>query len=94
MTSTTPKAKPEPTLDRDPYFDNAKFLAVVLVVFGHAWEPLRGANVGGRPLEAAQTLVYGFHLPAFIVMCGYFSRGFATRAAAPASSSPRSSSRT
>ncbi len=61
---------------RDPYFDNAKFLAVVLVVIGHAWEPLRGAGVGGRALEAAQTLVYAFHLPAFIVMCGYFSRNF------------------
>src|SRR3954466_11640603 len=61
---------------RDPYFDNAKFLAVVLVVIGHAWEPLRAANVGGRALEAAQTFVYAFHLPVFIVMCGYFSRGF------------------
>jgi fucose 4-O-acetylase-like acetyltransferase len=63
---------------RDPYFDNAKFLAVVLVVIGHAWEPLRGGGVGGRVLEAAQTFVYAFHLPAFIVMCGYFSRGFAS----------------
>jgi fucose 4-O-acetylase-like acetyltransferase len=61
---------------RDPYFDNAKFLAVVLVVIGHAWEPLRAANAGGRVLEAAQTFVYAFHLPVFIVMCGYFSRGF------------------
>jgi fucose 4-O-acetylase-like acetyltransferase len=61
---------------RDPYFDNAKFLAVVLVVIGHAWEPLRAANVGGRLLEAAQMFVYAFHLPVFIVMCGYFSRGF------------------
>jgi fucose 4-O-acetylase-like acetyltransferase len=71
-------AEPERTDDRarDPYFDNAKFLAVVLVVIGHAWEPLRAANVGGRVLEAAQTFVYAFHLPVFIVMCGYFSRGF------------------
>jgi fucose 4-O-acetylase-like acetyltransferase len=61
---------------RDPYFDNAKFLAVVLVVIGHAWEPLRGAGVGGRVLAAAQSLIYAFHLPVFIVMCGYFSRGF------------------
>jgi fucose 4-O-acetylase-like acetyltransferase len=64
------------TRSRDPYFDNAKFLAVVLVVIGHAWEPLRGQNVGGRVLEAAQNFVYAFHLPVFIVMCGYFSRGF------------------
>jgi fucose 4-O-acetylase-like acetyltransferase len=61
---------------RDPYFDNAKFLAVALVVIGHAWEPLRGADVGGRLLQAAQAFVYAFHLPVFAVMCGYFSRGF------------------
>ncbi len=48
----------------------------MLVVIGHAWEPLRAQNVGGRVLEAAQTFVYAFHLPVFIVMCGYFSRGF------------------
>lgn len=66
---------------RDPYFDNAKFIAVVLVVIGHAWEPLRGAGVGGRLLEAAQTFVYAFHLPVFIVMSGYFSRGFAASGA-------------
>jgi fucose 4-O-acetylase-like acetyltransferase len=61
---------------RDPYFDNAKFLAVALVVVGHAWEPLRGAAVGGRILGAGQSFIYAFHLPVFIVMCGYFSRGF------------------
>jgi fucose 4-O-acetylase-like acetyltransferase len=78
LPTRTDLADPEPIRGRDPYFDNAKFLAVVLVVIGHAWEPLRAAGVGGRPLEAGQTLVYGFHLPAFILMCGYFSRGFTT----------------
>src|SRR4051812_28680196 len=62
--------------ERDPYFDNAKFLAVALVVVGHAWEPLRSAAIGGRALAAAQSFIYAFHLPVFIVMCGYFSRGF------------------
>jgi fucose 4-O-acetylase-like acetyltransferase len=61
---------------REAYFDNAKFLAIVLVVIGHAWEPLRGAGVGGRGMEAAQLFIYAFHLPVFIVICGYFSRGF------------------
>jgi fucose 4-O-acetylase-like acetyltransferase len=77
LITTAPVRAVQPA-SRDAYFDNAKFLAVVLVVIGHAWEPLRGANVGGRLLEAAQTFVYAFHLPAFIVMCGYFSRGFTT----------------
>ncbi len=78
LTTTAVPVRAERSTGRDPYFDNAKFLAVVLVVIGHAWEPLRGASVGGRVLEAAQTFVYAFHLPAFIVMCGYFSRGFTT----------------
>jgi fucose 4-O-acetylase-like acetyltransferase len=73
---TETRTEPQRGSARDPYFDNAKFLAVVLVVIGHAWEPLRGAEVGGRVLAAAQSLIYAFHLPVFIVMCGYFSRGF------------------
>lgn len=72
-----PVRRPEPVAARrDPYFDNAKFLAIALVVIGHAWEPLRGAGAGGRALEAAQMFVYAFHLPVFSVICGYFSRSF------------------
>jgi fucose 4-O-acetylase-like acetyltransferase len=75
-TAVLTRVEPERVSARDPYFDNAKFLAVMLVVIGHAWEPLRGAAVGGRLLEAAQSFIYAFHLPVFIVICGYFSRGF------------------
>jgi fucose 4-O-acetylase-like acetyltransferase len=59
--------------ERDAYFDNAKYLAIVLVAVGHAWEPLRD---GSRTVTALYTLVYAFHMPAFIVVSGYFSRGF------------------
>jgi fucose 4-O-acetylase-like acetyltransferase len=58
---------------RDPFFDNAKYLTIVLVAVGHAWEPLRD---GSRAVTALYLLVYAFHMPAFIVMSGYFSRGF------------------
>jgi fucose 4-O-acetylase-like acetyltransferase len=58
---------------RDAFFDNAKYLAIVLVAIGHAWEPLRD---GSRTVTALYTLVYAFHMPAFIVVAGYFSRGF------------------
>jgi fucose 4-O-acetylase-like acetyltransferase len=61
---------------RDAFFDNAKYLAIVLVAMGHAWEPLKGDS---RILEAAYTLVYTFHMPAFIIISGYFSRGFDMR---------------
>ncbi|MFC7220506.1 acyltransferase family protein [Streptomyces polyrhachis] len=57
---------------RSAYFDNAKFLATVLVVVAHAWGPLRDS----RAVDAVHLLVYTFHMPAFILISGYFSRGF------------------
>ncbi|WP_328452467.1 acyltransferase family protein [Streptomyces sp. NBC_00386] len=73
-TGTTPGAKP--AKQRDAFFDNAKYLAIVLVAMGHAWEPLKG---GSRVLEALYTVVYAFHMPAFIIISGYFSRSFDMR---------------
>ena len=58
---------------RDAFFDNAKYLAIVLVAMGHAWEPLRS---GSRTVTALYTIVYAFHMPAFIIISGYFSRTF------------------
>ncbi|WP_329617675.1 acyltransferase family protein [Streptomyces brevispora] len=58
---------------RDAFFDNAKYLAIVLVAMGHAWEPLRGDS---RAAAALYITVYAFHMPAFIVISGYFSRSF------------------
>ncbi|MBW8793301.1 MAG: acyltransferase family protein [Streptomyces sp.] len=62
-----------PAARRDAYFDNAKYLAIVLVAVGHAWEPLRPDS---RTVTALYTFVYAFHMPAFIVISGYFSRSF------------------
>ncbi|MFI9082107.1 acyltransferase family protein [Streptomyces sioyaensis] len=61
---------------RDPFFDNAKFLLVVLVALGHSWEQIIG---GTHALRAVHTVVYGFHMPAFILLSGYLSRTFAFR---------------
>ncbi|MFG2132439.1 acyltransferase family protein [Streptomyces sp. NPDC048751] len=58
---------------RDSFFDNAKYLAIVLVAIGHAWEPLKGDS---RVLQATYMFVYAFHMPAFIVISGFFSRSF------------------
>ncbi|MFC1400459.1 MULTISPECIES: acyltransferase family protein [Streptacidiphilus] len=60
---------------RDPFFDNAKLLVIVLVVLGHAWEPLVGLP-GERPLRAAYLLVYLFHMPVFVLVSGWFSQSF------------------
>ncbi|MET8829004.1 acyltransferase family protein [Streptomyces sp. NPDC004610] len=72
VTEATPTGR-APAQERDPFFDNAKYLAIVLVVMGHAWEPLRSDS---RAVTALYTLVYAFHMPAFIVISGYFSRTF------------------
>ncbi|MFF7409951.1 acyltransferase family protein [Streptomyces lydicus] len=61
---------------RDAFFDNAKYLAIVLVAMGHSWEPLRD---GSRTAAAFYITVYAFHMPAFIIISGYFSRSFDMR---------------
>ncbi|MCI3269637.1 acyltransferase family protein [Streptomyces cylindrosporus] len=65
-----------PRTQRDAFFDNAKYLAIVLVAMAHSWEPLKGDS---RVLEGVYTVVYTFHMPAFIVISGYFSRSFDMR---------------
>jgi fucose 4-O-acetylase-like acetyltransferase len=70
----TPAAKP--AKQRDAFFDNAKYLAIVLVAMGHSWEPLTDHS---RVAEALYMTVYTFHMPAFIVISGYFSRSFDMR---------------
>lgn len=61
---------------RDPFFDNAKFLLIVLVALGHSWEQIA---YGTHGLQTVHTLVYTFHMPAFILLCGYFSQRFTGR---------------
>jgi fucose 4-O-acetylase-like acetyltransferase len=65
--TTSPGARP-----RDPFFDNAKFMAIVLVVAGHSIVDLRDVRVA----HALYLFVYTFHMPVFIVITGYFSRNF------------------
>jgi len=72
----TPSAGKSRPKKRDPFFDNAKFLAIVLVACGHSWEPLTDTS---RAAEALYMWVYVFHMPAFIVISGYFSRSFDMR---------------
>ncbi|MFR9673194.1 acyltransferase family protein [Streptomyces sp. TR02-1] len=61
---------------REPYFDNAKYLALVLVACAHGWEPYLAEH---RTVLALYDLVYTFHMPVFVVVSGYFSRNIALR---------------
>ena len=57
---------------RDPWLDNAKMALVTLVVVGHAW------TLGpGSPLhDQLYDFLYSWHMPAFVFISGYLSRGF------------------
>ncbi|WP_371098059.1 acyltransferase family protein [Streptomyces sanglieri] len=67
-----------PAKRRDAYFDNAKYLAIVLVAVAHSWEPVMD---GSRTARALYMVAYTFHMPAFIIVSGYFSRSFDMSAA-------------
>ncbi|MFE0177744.1 acyltransferase family protein [Streptomyces sp. NPDC059002] len=73
---STAHAASKPAKQRDAFFDNAKYLAIVLVAMAHSWEPLTDHS---RAAEALYMTVYTFHMPAFIVISGYFSRSFDMR---------------
>ncbi|MGD7043471.1 acyltransferase family protein [Jeotgalibacillus proteolyticus] len=57
---------------RDYYFDNAKFLLIFLVVFGHAIQSLIETD---PLLLSLYKTIYFFHMPAFILVAGYFAKG-------------------
>ncbi|MEV0578748.1 acyltransferase family protein [Streptomyces sp. NPDC050392] len=66
-------AQTTPAKKRDAYFDNAKYLAIVLVAVAHSWVPVMD---GSRAARALYMVTYTFHMPAFIIISGYFSRSF------------------
>jgi len=70
----TPSRIPASARRRDPLLDNAKVLAVGLVVVGHSWNNLRGL----APVEGGYLLLYLFHMPLFVLVTGYLSRGATT----------------
>jgi fucose 4-O-acetylase-like acetyltransferase len=71
-TPETASALPVAPRPRDPWFDNIKMALVTLVVVGHSWTLL--------PDTLARHWLYDFlyawHVPAFVVITGYLSKGF------------------
>lgn len=57
---------------RIPFFDNAKFLLMILVVFSHLLEPFIEDWHGYHDLYY---FIFIFHMPAFILIAGHFSKG-------------------
>lgn len=58
---------------RDAFFDNAKYLAILVVVIGHS---IVGQRREVPAAEALYLFIYLFHMPLFITITGYFSRKF------------------
>ncbi|MFG2085015.1 MULTISPECIES: acyltransferase family protein [unclassified Spirillospora] len=57
---------------RDPFFDNARFLAVVLVVIGHTVTLLPPTNA----THPAVLLLQTFRMPLLIIVTGHLARNF------------------
>lgn len=56
---------------RVPFWDNARFACIVLVVLGHAVQRL---TYDSDVALALYLMVYAFHMPAFAIIAGYFSK--------------------
>jgi fucose 4-O-acetylase-like acetyltransferase len=58
---------------RNFYFDNAKFILIFFVVFGHMIRPFIEDN---EMIFTIYKVIYSFHMPAFILVSGFFAKGF------------------
>ena len=58
---------------RNPYFDNAKAILIILVVIGHIIEPFIEDIY---TLKIIYEFIYTFHMPAFILLSGYFFKTY------------------
>lgn len=59
-------------MERNAFFDNAKFILIFLVVFGHLIQPFKGDSHG---INTLYMWIYTFHMPAFIFLAGFFAKG-------------------
>lgn len=71
MSDPQPPSAPTRPRRRVPFWDNARFACIVLVVLGHATQRL---TYDSDVALALYLLVYAFHMPAFAIISGYFSK--------------------
>ncbi|OYD09022.1 acyltransferase family protein [Paludifilum halophilum] len=58
---------------RDYYFDNVKFILILLVVVSHAIRPMLNES---DLLKTLYLTMFSFHMPLFILIAGYFAKNF------------------
>ena len=66
------KLKPHKAADRIYLFDNVKWLAIVMVVVGHAIGFLTEASKGNQLEKNLFVIIYSVHMPLFIFISGLF----------------------
>ncbi|WP_431804237.1 acyltransferase family protein [Microbacterium sp. bgisy203] len=72
MSQPAPRTGSTPTPKRRvPLWDNARFACIVLVVLGHALQRL---TYDSDIALSLYLLIYAFHMPAFAIISGYFSK--------------------
>ncbi|MAS06771.1 MAG: hypothetical protein CL534_19085 [Ahrensia sp.] len=77
--SQSADAPPVP-IRRLGWVDAAKGIAIVLVVFGHAWHGIRARGLIAEPLfHAVDSRIYAFHMPVFFAVSGLFLAGSVSR---------------
>jgi len=63
--------------ERIPYFDLAKFVAIMFVVIGHSYL----LTIGYTSL--LREIIYSFHMPLFMIISGFFAHGSLSRPLIP-----------
>ncbi|MGV3000794.1 acyltransferase family protein [Vibrio sp. E150_018] len=58
-------------MPRNPVFDNAKFLMIFCVVFGHLIEPFIYSR---EIIKVIWMFIYTFHMPIFVFLAGIFAK--------------------
>lgn len=71
MPHSTTSSPPTARGRRVPFWDNARFAAVTLVVIGHGIQRL---TADSDPALVVYLFIYAFHMPAFAIISGYFSK--------------------
>ncbi len=82
MTSSAPAAatpRSSSGTGRVAYWDNARFIAIALVVIGHAIQRLTADSDAAMSLYL---IIYSFHMPLFAIASGWFSKAAPPDAAA------------
>jgi fucose 4-O-acetylase-like acetyltransferase len=70
-TSAPPRVNVRPAKRRVPFWDNARWASITLVVIGHSVQRL---TTGSDHALELYIFIYAFHMPAFAIISGYFSK--------------------